>query len=1073
MGGRANKYPAKIIRPVFKNAVRRERLYNLLAEDPDKQLIWISGPAGFGKTTLISDYIGHNKIPYIWFQFDKGDKDPATFYYYLGLSRRANSFGENIAFLPYTPEFASDPDTFANNFFEQLFKGLNPPFYIVFDNLTSEPENYFITALLSAMSRIPPGIRIAVMSRSDPPPGLSILNVRERMKVIGVDDLRFGLDEFREVAALYGAGDASEETIKTMHEKVEGWVAGLVLMARGYRRVERNLDTEAGLTYQELYDFFAGEIGKDVDNEVRMFLMQTAFLPQITCETAKLLTNYSHCEELLNNLVTQNIFTTRRDTIPVIYQYHSLFREFLQKSAGRYMSSEKLTEVKFLVAGILKESGLYEQAAELLIDLGAWEDLAALIHEFGPEMVQTGRHNLIEEWLSTFPEGQISSNHRLTYWKGICRLPFSPETSQSYLTEGVRLAMKAGDAAISYRSWSGAIESVVFSFSDLSRLDDLIEMFDDLRDVFPQYPSRKIEGAVSTAMLTALVFRHPEHPTIQIWARRAVAIALESGTLNEQVLVALIESMRQFYLGNMIEMGVAIETLIEPFELKNVWISLRPIICYLLGLKAWAAGDKKECLDMVEKGLQSSKSTGVHMWDMILLGHGGVCALTTQDVNLARSYLDRMNKQLARASKHDKSHYHYLSAWASYIAGDPELAITHAEKAYEMKLEIGNAFGIGSNRLALAETLWITGERHRAAELLADSRKTALQCNSGLLLYLCDIAEAVFALDSGENEKAAGFLKDAFAFGKAKGIYNFFWFRKDIMSRLCSFAIANNSMTGYAQELITKHGLLPDVSTLELEEWPWPVKLYTLGRLELIIKGKKVRFSRKGQEKPMALLMAIVAFGGRNVDSGKLVDALWPDSDGAAGQQALATTLHRLRKIIDVDDAVIFSKGAVTLNPEVIWLDMWAVERALGNIGPLLADGPEKSGDLSERSSQIERTLDLYKGHFLTHDGTYEWCISPRERLRSKFIRNLTNYCAFLEKQGEVENAIKWYVKALELENLAEELYRGLIRSYNELGMKAEAISTYNRCRQVLTEVLGVEPSPETEKIREAVLKDA
>jgi hypothetical protein len=94
--------------------------------------------------------------------------------------------------------------------------------------------------------------------------------------------------------------------------------------------------------------------------------------------------------------------------------------------------------------------------------------------------------------------------------------------------------------------------------------------------------------------------------------------------------------------------------------------------------------------------------------------------------------------------------------------------------------------------------------------MLEESRKTAEQTRAGLLSYLCDVVEAYFALDEGDVERAVVLLREAFAFGSAKGIYNFFWFRKDIMSRLCALAIQYSLFTTYAQDLARHHNLVPD-----------------------------------------------------------------------------------------------------------------------------------------------------------------------------------------------------------------------------------------------------------------------
>ena len=685
-------------------------------------------------------------------------------------------------------------------------------------------------------------------------------------------------------------------------------------------------------------------------------------------------------------------------------------------------------------------------------------------------MLRHGRHHLLEEWLLSIPEDIFTRDRYLQYWMGACKFPFSPGNSRPFFLKCLKLARKAKDADTAYRAWAAAVESIVFEFNNLYELDALIEDMATLRGEFPVYPSKIIEGKVTTAMLTALVFRQIEHPVIEHWARWAVSIAMANGVADDQIMVGLIESMRHYYMGNMVDMRVTIETMVEPFEKQDIGLSLRTLVHYLLGLKEWTLGNMEVSQELVKKGLETAIATGVHIWDMLLLGQGATCAITASDMDLAQNYLEQMNKLLVRASKHDQSHYHYLSGWAASLTGDKSLALSHAQKACELKKEVGHPIGIGTNKLALAETLWASGDRTEAIDLLAESRRTAELTGSGLLYYLCYISEASFALDKGDIKKAVELLKFAFTIGAAKGIYNFFWFRKDIMSQLCSLAIENEVMTSYVQELIRKHNLVPDSAAQELEEWPWPVKLYTLGRFELVVRGKKVKFTRKSQERPLSLLKAVAALGGRNVNASNLAEALWPDSDGATGQQTLATTLHRLRKIIGVENAVIFSKNAVTLNPEVFWVDIWAVERAMGRISPTLENGLDNGEEVKGISPQIEKVLALYRGHFLGHDGSESWSITPRERLRSKFIRNLKNYCAYLEGEGDDKKAVKWYLRALELENLAEELYQGLIMCYHRLGQKADAISTYNRCHQVLSDVLGVEPSPATEAIMEKIL---
>lgn len=1069
------KYPVKIEKPVYSNILRRKRLFTLLDEGGRGSLVWICGPAGYGKTTLISSFVDHKKVPTIWYQWDQGDRDPATFYYYLGLACRKETPEKNNPIPNFGPEYSSDHNAFSQRFFASVFDRLPPSSLIVFDNLIEHSEKFFLDALLGALSRIPAGVSIIVVSRSEPPPDLSILGVRDQMKVLGADDLRLDFEEFSKAASLFGINDISEKKLRNLHQKVEGWFAGLKLMAETYCRTGQDPENIGASNIRDVYSFFAGEIGKTLDGRMRDFLIKTSFLPHITIRAAKNLTGYEECEDVLNYLVSHNLFAARKDTEPVTFQYHSLFREYLQKQAAKAMDPGELAKVRVLAANILKDAGQYEHAAALFTESNVWNDLTLLIIENAPDILRQGRHNLLEEWLTSLPEKILNEDRYLQFWMGCCRVPFSPGCSRPYFQRCLKLAREAGDADMTYLAWSSTVETIFFEFDNLYEVDSLIDDFNEIRKEFPDYPSRDVEANVVTSMLTALTFRRLEHPEIEEWAQKAISMARENVISDDQIMVGLIEGMRHFYMGNMVDMRVTIETLVAPVNIRDVGLTLCSLVYYLQGLKEWTLGNMTHSLELIEKGIQISDELGVHVWDLTLMGQGAICALTEGDTKSARNYLAKMsnlqvNRQLGRVSKFDQSHYHYLTAWAAYMEGNFREASSHAQKAHVLKVEIGNPYGIGSNRLALAETLWATGEKQEALKLLKESREIAERTNSGLLSYMCDIAETSFHLDSGQKKKSLETLYAAFAYGSAKSIYNFFWFKKDLMSRLCSLAIEYNFMVGYAQELIDRHQLNPDTHAQELENWPWPVKLYTLGRFELVVKGKKVVFSRKSQERPMSLLKAIVALGGSEVGATDLTEALWPESDGHAGQQALATTLHRLRKILEIEDAVIFSKGSVTLNPKVFWVDIWALERAIGRIRPVLERGLNNSNELDELSLQIEEALKLYKGHFLNNDSGETWSITPRERLRSKYIRIIKNYGKFLENQGEDQMAIQWYTKALEMEHLVEEFYRGLINCYYKLGQKADALSTYNRCKQVLSDVLGVEPSPETEAIRAQVL---
>lgn len=258
----------------------------------------------------------------------------------------------------------------------------------------------------------------------------------------------------------------------------------------------------------------------------------------------------------------------------------------------------------------------------------------------------------------------------------------------------------------------------------------------------------------------------------------------------------------------------------------------------------------------------------------------------------------------------------------------------------------------------------------------------------------------------------------------------------------------------------------PDSLPVELENWPWRLKVYTLGRFEVVRDGKSLHFAGKAQQKPLDLLRALIALGGRKIGEETAAGALWPSADGDQQHQVLATTLHRLRKLLGLKEAIEFRDGQLSVNAGCCWVDAWAFERLAGQA----EDAWQSSGYLNGQGLQLAlAACALYKGSFLVHLQEMPWTIRLRQRLTSKFLRLVDKLGSHLERQGYYKEAAEHYQKALEADPLVEEFYQRLILCYNHQGLRAEALATYNRCRQILAALLNIEPAPRTLAIYNSV----
>ncbi len=174
------------------------------------------------------------------------------------------------------------------------------------------------------------------------------------------------------------------------------------------------------------------------------------------------------------------------------------------------------------------------------------------------------------------------------------------------------------------------------------------------------------------------------------------------------------------------------------------------------------------------------------------------------------------------------------------------------------------------------------------------------------------------------------------------------------------------------------------------------------------------------------------------------------------------TNVHRLRKLLGIETAIKSSEGRVAIDVSQCWVDAWAFERMAA-----ASKFDRKTAD----ATQETLALDLYRDHFLNEEGEQPWAVAYRNQLRTQVISLVQTSGTALERNGETQAAVKLYERALALDNLAEPLYRQLMHCWRKQGETTEALKVYRRCKEMLSIVLGMEPSKETQALA-ATLRD-
>ena len=476
----------------------------------------------------------------------------------------------------------------------------------------------------------------------------------------------------------------------------------------------------------------------------------------------------------------------------------------------------------------------------------------------------------------------------------------------------------------------------------------------------------------------------------------------------------------------------------------------------------WGRGRSGDALAAVRDGLAVAEMEGVAAWGRWLRRVGVAVALGRGEVATADSWLRDGVYGEAEASSLDLAIYHLLLAWRGVATGETGTTVEAAEVAEALAEEVGVSWLVWAARLLRGQALALHGEVDEGRSVVAEVRPLVQRLRGPLVTVSTSLTEAHLAAAAGDATEQRAAVGRGLEAARVHGQRLWLGQRRAVAADLMAAALRDDIEGEEARGWVRGWELPPPPTPRRVAAWPWPVRIETLGRFRVVRDGVAVTLVSAGQRRPLDLLRALLACGGREVRREQLADLLWPEADGDAAQRVLATTLHRLRRLLGNDAVVRPRDGMVGLDPGRVWVDAWVVEEQLA---PLLMRrrGNERCG--RRQVEAAEGALDLYRGTFLRATGGESWLLAPRERLHRRMVRAVERVGDFWEEEGELARAIATYERGLEVDELEESLYQGVIRSWLALDRRSKAVSAYRRCQAALGEGLGVEPSRETEAL--------
>jgi len=1055
---------AKINRPQLPQVYLRQRLFSLLDDAAPRPLTWISANAGAGKTVLMTSYLQARQLPDLWYRLDVRDADIATFFYYLRKAAQLAGLPQADTLPLLTTEYAGVETVFARNFFARLFIDAPRPLALVFDNYQDLPEDCSLPAILiEALQEIPPGIRVFILSRTVTPAALARWRANLRMTILDTSVLRLDPEETAGLLRLQSGSRTriNDELIETIHREANGWAVGVILLFEYINRFGTRNKVAQKQSREAVFHYFATELFKNASPEMRHFLCRTALVPQFDIEMACQLTERENVDVLLEELLRKNFFIYEQDARHLSYQYHPLFRDFLREIARHDGDQQHYNEMLGLAAGILRNSGQLEDAVDLYIEAGDWPTVAGIVVSEAGKLYSQGRVQQIDQWIMSIPEAVRQSIPWLDYWFGVCRTGFDLTVAREAFERASRGFQSQQDNIGRCLAAAGVVGTYIYEWGDFKPLDHWIDELDRLLDTHSSTLPPSVDAQARVALFTAYMYRQPDQPQLPTLAQQVYQIIERMpGDLLRLTAGSHLLLFYTWWQGDIARGGVLVK-LLEPLAqsscisplLQITWLAIQATY-------AWMAGNTDECISSAERGLDIADRNGVHLWDFMLLAQASWAALTADHLSQARHYLERMAATVQPGRLLDLCHFHYQLFVEALHRDDIPAMDEHSTAALQLARDAGVPWAEGTVLPACARAQAAKGNRTLAARLLNETGTLAQGLHSDTIYYGELLARVELELPDDNNLDA---LQKLLEVSRQRGIVNASLWRSTSMSKICARALTEDIEVTFVRNLIKQRALLPQAN-VTFATWPWPIRIHTLGRFSLVKYDKSVTATGKVQKKPLELLKAIIAFGSRDVSETQLMEALWPDSEGDMARQSLKSTVHRLRKLLELD-VLQWHEGKLGLDARYCWVDVWALERFLNNASGAPAD------DLTTLEQTVKQLDKLYPGAFLQGEEA-AYALSLRERLRSKLLRLLTRMAAYFAQHNACDLAIATYKKGLEIEVLAEPFYLGIMQCQRALGHIAEALNTYEHYRRIIQHGLGVEPSPEIATLAKSLRTD-
>ena len=1042
--------------------LRRDRLIDFIHEHIEYKLILLSAAAGYGKTSLLIDYVHDTDLPVCWLSLDAHDAHPPTLIEYLlaSIRQRFPHFGRSIEeMLRSSTAPPEDVEPYVRLFIHEIEEHIQQYFVIVLDDYHEVIESEAVNAFVDGLLRYLPEHGHIILASRGIPRRLMLTRLAARQEVVGLgmEHLRFTGEEIYELVESLGRVHLTREQAELLAERAEGWITGILLAAQAHWTGATSDILELSGAREPVFQYLAEQVLDRQPKPIQQFLLGSAILPEMSPPLCDALLGINNSAQLLRELAEENLFTFPLDAEQTWYQYHQLFREFLvarleQEAPVRYR------QLCLRQAELMVHQGHWPEAIRGYLSARAHAQAADAIEIVAQEAFDTGNRQALLEWISALPDAILTQHPRLLLFRGRIH------SDMGDLPQAIAILARAYRAFTEQGDTVGAARALV------------------QRATVERFRGRLEEAArISRAVLEMVGDRDP---LAAVQAHRNIGICHhlrgEFARGNEEMLAALEiaqadgDDVRAGYITSDLGVGelsqgnlanaqrVFHQSLLYWRRVGN--LNELAIALQGLGVIHHYQGQYAEAESRLEESLAKARAAAdVRVQAYTVTDQGDLYRDTGRYDQAVETYREALELASASQTTHlmlyilaalSVTHTHRGDlAQARQIAAEALDQLAGGQMIYEEGL---CRLALGLAALAQAALDKAESQLHRARELL--ERAAVKRDLARAALYLAMAAHA-----RGDGRQVARWLQDVAELSKELGTHQFIVAEGPMVLPLLDHieergigGLDTLRLRAEIEELFPSARTIP---RLEMVATTVPLEFLGLDGGQVRKNGQPITDWEAAQARNLAFLFVSHPEG---LTRDRIIEMLWPDVNRAKGHSRFHSTLYRLREAL-FKEVVLHSNGIYRLNPECSYrYDVAEFER--------LAKLAHEDGD----AAHIARVqaIELYHSPFLeTCDQS--WCDEIRGSLQTQMLQLLideADYCLEIHALYEAEI---YYRRALTLDSFDERAHRGIMQCRALRDDRAGAIRQFNECARILAEELDVEPSPETYALYERIRSGA